>query len=153
MRLLRTVFIWGVVACLLAVLSRPVRVVADCSDVTDCQAQIDDLTKKIADTRAQSQTLSSAISTLNLKQTLTQRQIDATQFQIQLLQRDIDSLSGKITVLEGSLNGMTASLLTNVRIGYEHRNIDEVELLLSSKSFADAVSTYKYLKIAQKYRQ
>src|SRR5258708_11562579 len=153
MRLLRTVFIWGVVACLLAVLSSPVRVVADCSDVTDCQAQIDDLTKKIADTRAQSQTLSSAITYLNLKQTLTQRQIDATQFQIQLLQRDIDSLGGKITQLEGSLNSLTASLLKNVETSYEHQNVSDLDVLLSSQNFSQVISTYRYLMVAQKYRQ
>lgn len=138
---------------LLLALWAPSRVSADCSSAEACQAQIDDLNKKINDARTQSQTLSSAITYLNLKQTLTQRQIDATQFQIQLLARDIDSLSGKLVVLEGSLNSLTASLLKNVQTSYEHSSTSDLDAILSSRNFADAISTYKYLRVAQKYRQ
>lgn len=115
--------------------------------------EIEDLKKKLADVQQQSQTLSSAIAYLNLKQALIQRQIDATQFQIQLLQRDIESLGGKITLLEGSLNTLTASLLRNVTTGYKHRSVDDLGTLFSSRNFADALSAYKYLMIAQRYRQ
>lgn len=137
----------------LSVLILPSVVSAQCSDITDCQNQIADLQKKLSDTQAQGKTLSQAISVLNLKQALTQRQIDATVFQISLLQRDIDSLSGKISLLQSSLDSLTKALLKNIVASYKTRNLDGFEAVLTSKSFASAITSYRYLNIARQYRQ
>lgn len=137
----------------LLVLLWPRAVLAQCGSPEECQHQIDDLKQKIIQVQKESKTLSSAISYLNLKQSLIQRQIDVTQLQIQMLQRDIESLSGKITFLEGELNNLTASLLKNVIAGYKRRNIDGVQLMMSSRNFADTIAAYKYLNVASAYRK
>lgn len=131
----------------------PGMVLAQCGSAEECQQQIDDLNSKISAVQQQSKTLSSAISYLNLKQSLTQRQIDATAFQIQLLERDIQSLTGKISVLQGSLNTLTASLLKNIVASYKQRTDGGVDVLLTSKNFAEALTSYRYLNIARQYRQ
>src|SRR5258708_28143267 len=50
-------------------------------------------------------------------------------------------------------NTLTASLLKNVQTSYKQRPIDSWDSILTSKNFADALTTYRYLMVAQKYRQ
>jgi septal ring factor EnvC (AmiA/AmiB activator) len=115
--------------------------------------EIEDLKKKITDVQGQAQTLQSAITLLNNKEALTQKQIEATQFQIELLQREIDSLTGKIGVLEGTLNSLTSTLLHNVQVSYKTQDLNGLEALLSTSGYGDLLSRYKYLMMAQQYRQ
>jgi peptidoglycan hydrolase CwlO-like protein len=115
--------------------------------------EIEQLKAKLTEVQGQVQTLSSALSYINNKKALIQKQIEATQFQIEVLERDIDSLSGKITTLEKSLNNLTTAFLHNVTMTYEHRDIDDVSVLLSSKGFSDMINRYAYLSVTQKYRQ
>jgi len=80
---------------------------------------------------------------------ITNARILTSKKEIENLEKEISSLSGKITTLDLSLDQLSEILIRRIAETYKKGKINVVGLFLSSDSFSDFVSRYKYLKMVQ----
>ena len=114
-----------------------------CSNETECQKLIDDLSQKIKDSRALQNTLQNKLNSLA-------NQIQLTSLQIQETQLQIASLSARIDNLEGNLNHLTDVFQRRTVETYQiNSQLDPLALFLSSGNFVAFVERLKYLQVIQ----
>lgn len=118
-------------------------------DANELQRKIAEYEKNIADLQNQANSLTQQISLMDNQIKVNTLKISQTQVQIKTLESDIATLSGKIGRLEGSLNFLSKVLLQRVEETYKSGKADGLTLLLSSRSFADFISRYRYLQVVQ----
>ncbi len=118
--------------------------------------EIDDLTSKIAEYERQIEALQKQADSLNKEIALMDRQIKITTLQIsqseaeiKVLEGEISQLSDKIVRLDGSLDNLSRVLLSRVAETYKRGRLDPVALFLSSRSFSNFVSQYRFLQAVQ----
>ncbi|HUV71964.1 MAG TPA: peptidoglycan DD-metalloendopeptidase family protein [Clostridia bacterium] len=108
-----------------------------------------DCLARVQETQEQARTLSRDIVLMDSSIKLTSLKIYQTESQIKILESEIVSLSGKIIRLDDSLNFLSKVLLSRVAETYKKGKVDPLLLLLSSNSFSDFVSHYRYLQAVQ----
>jgi len=111
--------------------------------------EIKRLESKIAQLQNQAKTLKGQISYMNSQIELTSLKISQTETQIEILNRQIDELSEKIGILNTSLNEISVLFINRVIATYKAGKISSLNLLLSSKGFADFFRKTQYLRAAQ----
>ncbi|HUW24010.1 MAG TPA: C39 family peptidase [Patescibacteria group bacterium] len=109
----------------------------------------DDCDQRIQQARDQVSTLSREISLMDSRIKLTALKITQTEIQIKTTEQEITTLTGKIVRLDGSLDEISKFLLSRVAETYKKGKMDSVALLLSSKSFSDFISQYRFLQAVQ----
>ncbi len=80
---------------------------------------------------------------------ITTAQIFQSAQQIKKLEGEIDSLTAKIGQLDISLNTLSEILAKRIAQTYKVGQIDFLSLFLSSDSFSEFISRFKYLKVVQ----
>jgi len=118
-------------------------------EVSDLQNKITEYEKQISDLQKQSNTLSQQISLMDSQIKVAALKISQTQAQIKTTEKEIATLSGKIVALDGSLDYLSKVLLSRVTETYKKGKIDAFVLLVSSKSFSDFITQYRYLQAVQ----
>jgi peptidoglycan hydrolase CwlO-like protein len=121
----------------------------ECNQKTDLSEKIACLESLLGQTTSQKITLSSEISKLNTSVVLTTANITKTLNEITKIEEEIIGLETKIGLLDRSLDEISALLVNRISVTYKKGKADSLELFLSSKSFSDFVSRYKYLKVTQ----
>ncbi len=104
---------------------------------------------KINSLQQKQNTLKSAINVLNTKIKLAQAQINRTKTQINTLEQEIDVLSEVVNVLSSSQGDLLDVYAAKVKAYYKATHADRINLIFSSKNFADFYSKIKYLQIAR----
>jgi len=94
-------------------------------------------------------TLESELNKINKAILITSTNILITTKQIDALEKEIASLTSKIGQLDVSLDQLSEILAKRIAETYKKGKVDFISLFLSSKSFSDFVSRYKYLKVVQ----
>lgn len=103
---------------------------------------------KLQEVSSQKITLTNTLSVINSKISIQQLQIDQLVAEISGLEKEINSLSERISGLNLSLDRLSEMLVDRVRVQYQHTQVSPVRLLLSSGSFNEFVSQYRYLRQA-----
>jgi len=115
-------------------------------DVDTC---VDLLKDSLSSKTSERLSLESEIKHFNNLITITTASILANIRQIENLEKEIASLSGKITTLDFSLDQLSEILIKRIAETYKKGRVNVIGLFLSSNSFSDFVSRYKYLKVIQ----
>lgn len=103
---------------------------------------------KLQEVSSQKITLSNTIALINGKISVQQLEIDQLVSQITTLEREINALSDRISGLNLSLDRLSEMLVDRVRVQYQHAQVSPITLLLSSNSFGEFISQYRYLRMA-----
>ncbi len=109
----------------------------------------DDCQQKVIDSQNQQSTLNAALTVLNSKMRLTQAQIALTTTQIASLEQDISNLSEVVSGLDVSLTDLTKVYVARVQASYKRRELNPVSLFLSTDSFANFLTSVRYLNIVK----
>jgi len=113
------------------------------------QAEIDELKAKVDALAQQSKTLKQQLSIIDNQTKITELKIEQTNLQIAKLQREIEDLSGRITRISSSVDSLSEVLLNRIVKTYQQSTITPLELIFSSRGFAEALQRIKYLQVAQ----
>ncbi len=93
--------------------------------------------------------LETEVKRFNTLITITTASIFTNIREIENLEKEIASLDGKIGILDLSLDQMSEILIKRIAETYKKGKVNMVGLFLSSNSFSDFISRYKYLKVVQ----
>jgi peptidoglycan hydrolase CwlO-like protein len=146
----RTIFVGALCLLFLVVIASPLSLVK-ADDLSDKQAEIEQLKAKLKEIQGQKQTLSKTIDYLNTKITLTQKEISATQTEIAGLEEEVQALSGKIVILDSNLEKLTTYWISRVQSMYMRTQATQpMYLLLTSNGLQDLMMRFKYLKVSQR---
>ncbi len=110
--------------------------------IKELEAQLSNLVK-------QEKTLASQITYMNSQISLTNLRIEESKTKLAQLELDISALGIKIDQLNLSLSSLSEALMKRIVATYKRGKMDEIELFLSSRSFADIITQYKYLQVVQ----
>lgn len=105
--------------------------------------------EKIRETKTAALTLSSTINLLNGKLAVQQLQIDQTLAEITKLERELDELTKRILGLNVSLDRLTTVLVKRVQEQYKRSHLTPLVSLVTSQSFSQGLTQYKYITRAQ----
>lgn len=111
-------------------------------EAADYEKEIAELEKTIATLKSQAVTLVNQIAYYD-------SQISLNKLKISQTEDLIDSLSGKITNLESQLSTKSTILAKQIAETYKSRNIEPLQLFLSSRSFSQFMYRAKYLELIQ----
>ncbi len=115
----------------------------------DKERQIQELQNQLNESQKQETTLNSQLKIIDGQTKITELKIDETGLEIQKLQREITDLSTRINRISTSVDSLTVVLLDRITTTYKYSNISPIELLFSSRGFADAIQKLKYIQVAQ----
>ncbi|PJC28220.1 hypothetical protein CO054_01310 [Candidatus Shapirobacteria bacterium CG_4_9_14_0_2_um_filter_39_11] len=115
-------------------------------DAQDCEAIFNQLYQQAGEQR---RSLRSEITKFNATIAITTTRIYATIGQIEALEKEIAALTAKIGRLDISLDQISQILIKRITETYKKGKIETFSLFLSSKSFSEFTSRYKYLKVMQ----
>ena len=110
--------------------------------LSDKQSQIEELEKKVASLQSQAKTLAGQIAYYD-------SQIALATLKISQSEGLISSLSTKINVLEDHLQKRATILERQIVQTYKLGKLDPLQLLLSSNSFSQSLTRFKYLQTIQ----
>lgn len=102
----------------------------------------------LADTKSKKTTLENTISIINGNVNIQQVKISQTKNEIAVLEREITDLDNRISGLSISLDRLSTLLVERVRTQYKREQIDAISFVASSKSLAEFVSQFRYLRLA-----
>lgn len=114
------------------------------------QKEIEELEKELERVRGEKQTLSSTINYLNSRINLTVAQINQTENQLVATKVEIKELGNKITALDKSLSDISELLINRIAQTYKSNRMNPMLYMFASNDFSEALTTYKYLRTAQK---
>lgn len=120
--------------------------VVTADQLSDKQTQIEELEKKVTTLRAQAKTLSSQIAYYDSQIALTTLKISQSEILI-------TTISGKIDLLESRLQERSLLLKRQIVQTYKQGQLDSFQLFVSSSSFSDLLSRFKYLQIIQAHNR
>lgn len=112
----------------------------------ECESHFENLLKEAS---SQKRTFESEVKIFNSAIAVTTAKIFTNIKEIENLEKEIASLNGKITTLDFSLDQLSEILLKRIAETYKKGRVNFVGLFLSSDSFSDFISRYKYLKVVQ----
>lgn len=116
------------------------------SDLKECDRLLDETLQGLAD---ESRTLESEIKRFNTIIAMTTNKIVITEKDIENLEKEIADLTAKITRLDVSLDQVSEILIRRINQTYKKGKIRPLSIFLSAGDFADFLSRYRYLQIAQ----
>ncbi|MDO8619241.1 MAG: hypothetical protein Q7R49_04845 [Candidatus Daviesbacteria bacterium] len=132
---------------------KPIIIRADCDELCQQaqakQDEINQLQAKISDLQQEKKTLKSQLDIIDSQNKITELKIQQTTLQIEKLGREIDDLSDRITRISSSVDSLSEILLNRIIQTYKYGSITPIDLLFSSRGFADALQKIKYLQVAQ----
>lgn len=108
------------------------------------------LEKELSDTREKKTTLENTISIINGSINIQQVKISQTKNEIANLEREITNLDDRISGLSISLDRLSTLLVERIRTQYKREQINPLSFIASSKSLADFMSQFRYLRMAGK---
>lgn len=106
------------------------------------------LEEVLAETRAKKTTLENAISIINGNVNIQQVKISQTKNEIAVLEREITDLDSRISGLSISLDRLSTLLVERIRTQYKREQVNPLTFVASSKSLAEFVSEFRYLRLA-----
>jgi peptidoglycan hydrolase CwlO-like protein len=115
----------------------------------DIQKQIDETEAELQKTRTEANTLTSQLTYIDTQTKLTELKVNQAIAQIEKLDREISDLSGRIVRLSKTVDEISQVLLNRIIQTYKHNNYTAIDLLFSSKGFADLIEKVKYIQVAQ----
>ena len=115
-------------------------------EVEGCIGNWEDLKEREA---SKKRTLESEIKRINTSIAIANAKIYIAIKEIDSLEKEIFSLSGKINILDLTLDQLSELLIERISETYKKGKVNLVSLFLSSESFSNFVSRYKYLKVIQ----
>ena len=118
-------------------------------EFTDLKEKIAEYERQIEGLQKQADSLNKEISLMDRQIKITTLRISQSEVEIKALKAEIEVLSGKITRLDGSLDTLSRILLSRVAETYKKGRLDPVALLLSSKSFSEFITQYRFLQAVQ----
>lgn len=125
---------------------------ADCDELCQKQAQIQQLEAQLADTKNQEKTLKSQLTLIDGQTKITTLKIEETNLKIEKLKREISDLSSRIDRIGAALDTLSEILLKRIVSTYKYSNtMSAIDLLFSSNGFADLIERLKYIQVAQNY--
>lgn len=133
----------------------------DCEQKFQCDSSSDEyencLNEKISclegnlnETKEKKTTLESAISVINGNINIQQVKISQTKNEISDLEREITELDNRIDGLSISLDRLSTLLVERIRTQYKREQINPITFIASSKSLANFISQFRYLRLAGK---
>ncbi len=108
------------------------------------------LEEVLAETRAKKSTLENAISIINGNVNIQQVKISQTKNEIAILEREITDLDNRISGLSISLDRLSTLLVERIRSQYKREQVNPLSVFASTKSLAEFMSQYRYLRLAGK---
>lgn len=122
------------------------------NQLRDKQAEIAKLEAQLADTRSQEKTLKSQLDLIDGQTKVTTLKIEETNLKIEKLKREIADLSTRIDRIGATLDTLSEILLQRIIQTYKYSNaVSTIDLLFSSRGFADLIEKLKYIQVAQAY--
>lgn len=113
------------------------------------QEEIKKLEDQLAQARAQEKTLTSQLKYIDGQIKLTELKIEETKFQIRKLEKEIDELNSRISRISNSLDTISEVLLNRIVSTYKFGNFSFLDMIFSSRGFADLIERLKYIEVAQ----
>lgn len=124
----------------------------DDSRLNCLNTQINNCTNKLNEARNQEKTLKSQLALIDGQMQVTALKIEETTLQIEKLKREISDLSTRIERIGTTLDSLSEILLGRIIQTYKYSNaISTIDLLFSSRGFADLFQRLKYIQVAQAY--
>jgi len=131
----------------------------NCEDKYDCKSDKDDyeqcLNKKVSclednlnETKEKKTTLENAISIINGSINIQQVKISQTKNEITQLEKEITELDNRISGLTISLDRLSTLLVERIRTQYKREQVSPLSFVASSRSLANFVSQFRYLRLA-----
>lgn len=115
-------------------------------DAEECLKIFNDLYQNAGE---QKRSLQSEIQRFNSLISVTTTKIYVTAKEIQALEKEVVSLSEKIGDLDFTLDEISQLLIERVAETYKKGKLDSLSLFFSSRSFAEFINRYKYLRVVQ----
>jgi peptidoglycan hydrolase CwlO-like protein len=106
------------------------------------------LEDELSQTREKKTTLESTISIINGSINIQYVKISQTKNEIAELEREITNLDDRISGLSISLDRLSTLLVERIRTQYKREQINPLSFIASSKSLADFMSQFRYLRLA-----
>lgn len=113
------------------------------------QEEIARLQSQLEDTRKQERTLKSQLQIIESQAKITELKIEETNLRIEKLKREILDLEGRIGRLSTTVDTISAILLNRIVQTYKYSSITTLDLLFSSRNFAEIIQRLKYIQVAQ----
>lgn len=131
----------------------------DCEKEFNCTESHDDysscLVKKkaclenaLVETKSKKTTLENTISIINGNINIQQVKISQTKNEISQLEAEITELDNRISGLSISLDRLSTLLVERIRTQYKREQVNPLSFVASSKSLANFVSQFRYLRLA-----
>lgn len=135
----------------------PAIALADTSDdigrqLQDKQAEIQRLENQLTVSQNQEKSLKSELKLIDGQTQVTILKIEETTLKIEKLKREISDLSERIDRIGATLDSLSELLLKRIIQTYKYSsNVSSLDLLFSSRGFADLLERLKYIQIIQTY--
>lgn len=118
------------------------------------QEEITKLESQLTDSRKQEKTLKSQLNLIDGQTKVTELKIEETDLKIEKLKREISDLSTRIDRIGATLDALSELLLARIIQTYKYSNtISAIDLLFSSRGFADLIEKVKYIQVAQAFEK
>lgn len=122
------------------------------SQIQEKQEEIKKLEANLEDVRNKEKSLKSQLAIIDGQTQITTLKIEETNLKIEKLKREISDLSTRIERISNSLDKLSEILLRRIVQTYKYSSsITTLDLLFSSRGFADLVERLKYIQVAQTY--
>lgn len=106
------------------------------------------LENNLSETKEKKTTLENAISIINGNINIQQVKISQTKNEISQLEAEITELDNRISGLSISLDRLSTLLVERIRTQYKREQVNPLSFVASSKSLANFVSQFRYLRLA-----
>lgn len=114
------------------------------------QAEIAKYQESLNSARKQESSLKNQLNIIDSQAKITQLKMDETKLKIEKLEREIIDLSGRITRISSNVDHLSEVLLKRIVQTYKFTsNVNQIDLLFSSKGFSDFLQREKYIQVAQ----
>lgn len=120
--------------------------------IAEKQAEIEKLETHLEDARSRERTLKSQLEIIDGQTKVTTLKIEETNLKAEKLEREINDLSSRIDRISLSLDALSELLLKRIVQTYKYSaTFSSIDLLFSSRGFADLIERLKYIQVAQSY--
>lgn len=124
------------------------------NQLRDKEAEIQKLEESLANAKNQEKTLKSQLNLVDGQTKVTELKIEETDLKIEKLKREINDLSTRIVRIGATLDTLSEILLQRIIQTYKYSNATStIDLLFSSRGFADLIEKVKYIQVAQAYEK
>jgi peptidoglycan hydrolase CwlO-like protein len=116
------------------------------NNISDC---ISLFSSKVSDLSSQKKTLSSQIAQFDAQLSLTKLKISNSQSTLSQLEKEIGILGFRIGYVTESIDKLESLVKERIVVTYEQSYVSNLDILLSSDNFSDAILRMQYLKKVQ----